>query len=545
MSELLRSKFKVFLYTSLALLLSLGLASGFKWASGGDEVTVASAAPAPTLQGGEAPTRPGAAVALPAAGVSDQGTATDLGPVQTLADASAALVSIAKAVTPAVVSVTSQGAPRARTLTPEDFFRPFRRQPGPEDTPFDVPLGRGSGFIVTEDGYILTNNHVVSAAERIVVELPDGRRFPKAEIVGRDPTTDVAVIKINQKNLPTIPLGSSESAAVGEFVMAIGNPGAEFGEALPFTVTAGIISAKGRNLGIIRRATDESNYVIEDLIQTDAVINPGNSGGPLVNYRGEVIGINTAIASTTGFYQGYGFAIPITLARSVMDDLIEFGRVRRAALGVQVTGVTSADKRVYQLPDLKGAVVQDFPDKSPARQAGIQREDVIVAVDAKLVERVGQLQRFVAAYNPGDVVRVKVIRFGKERTFQVRLTEAPVPQAEVAMSEPTKRSATTLIGVQVRDFSTELAREAGLPVDADLDGVMVERVAPFGPAWNAGLQTRGWVIQRVNGERIRNERDFDEALAQLKPGDVVSLQMVYPGDRELLRRTYNIELPKE
>ncbi len=478
MSEPLRSKFKVFLYTSLALLLSLGLASGFKWASGGDEVAVASAAPAapaapaPILQGADA-----SAVTLPQASVSDEGNPV-LGSTQALADASAALVAIARAVTPAVVSVTSRGAPRARSATPEDFFRPFRRQPGPEDTPFDVPLGRGSGFVVSEDGYILTNNHVVATAERITVELPDGREFP-AELVGRDPTTDVAVIKINQKNLPTVRLGNSEATAVGEFVVAIGNPGTEFGEALPFTVTAGIISAKGRNLGIIRRAANGSNYAIEDLIQTDAVINPGNSGGPLVSFRGEVIGINTAIASTTGYYQGYGFAIPITLAKSVMDDLIEYGRVRRAALGVQVSDVTAADKRVYQLPDLKGAVVQDLAAKSAAREAGIQREDVIVAVDGKPIERVGQLQRRVASYDPDAVVRIKLIRFGKERTFSVRLKEAEVPQAEVAMSEPAARSATTLIGVQVRDFSTEVAREAGLPVDADLDGVMVERVAPF------------------------------------------------------------------
>ena len=538
MSEPLRSKFKVFLYTSLALLLSLGLASGFKWSSEGDEVAVASAAPAPILQGADA-----SAVTLPQAGVSDEGNPV-LGSTQALADASAALVAIARAVTPAVVSVTSRGAPRARSAIPEDFFRPFRRQPGPEDTPFDVPLGRGSGFIVSEDGYILTNNHVVATAERITVELPDGRRFP-AELVGRDPTTDVAVIKINQKNLPTVRLGNSEATAVGELVVAIGNPGTEFGEALPFTVTAGIISAKGRNLGIIRRAANGSNYAIEDLIQTDAVINPGNSGGPLVSFRGEVIGINTAIASTTGYYQGYGFAIPITLAKSVMDDLIEYGRVRRAALGVQVSGVRSADRRVYQLPNLNGAVVQDFPKKSPAREAGMRREDVIVAVDGKPVNRVGQLQRFVASYDPGDVVRVKLIRFGKERTISVRLKDAEVPQAEVAMSEPATRSATTLIGVQVRDFSTEMAREAKLQVPADFDGVIVERVAPFGPLWNAGLQQRGWVIQSVNGERIRNERDFDNALARLKPGDVVSLQVVLPRDQELLHRTFNIELPKE
>ncbi|NIW38101.1 MAG: trypsin-like serine protease, partial [Gemmatimonadetes bacterium] len=279
---------------------------------------------------------------------------------QHLAQVSQAFVAIAETVTPAVVSIDTRGQPRRPRLPQrfEDLFGPTRPD---ADTQFDVPLGRGSGFIVSQDGYIITNNHVVASAERIIVELSDGRQFDAA-LVGRDPTTDIAVLKIEGENLPVVKLGDSEATLVGEFVLAIGNPGFDITSSLPYTVTAGIVSAKGRALGIIRQAAGGTGYAIEDLIQTDAVINPGNSGGPLVNYSGEVIGVNTAIQSTTGYYQGYGFAIPISLAKDVMDDLIEYGRARRAALRVNVTDVTLADARAFRLPEPRGVVVQDFPD---------------------------------------------------------------------------------------------------------------------------------------------------------------------------------------
>src|SRR5690606_25910792 len=216
------------------------------------------------------------------------------------------------------------------------------------------------------------------------VTLVDKRTF-EAEVVGRDPTTDVAVIKIDAKGLPAIPMGDSDQARVGEWVLAIGNPGFGDSRSLDFTVTGGIISAKGRPLDIIGRelqnhASPAASYAIEDFIQTDAVINPGNSGGPLVNLRGEVIGMNTAIASGTGFYQGYGFAIPINLARRVMSDLIEHGHVRRALLGINIVNVTPEDAEVFRLPEIAGALVEDFAEGSPAQRAGLQRGDVIVEV---------------------------------------------------------------------------------------------------------------------------------------------------------------------
>ncbi len=533
MRDPLRAKLKVVIFSTFGLLLSLGLATGFR-----------------SLQGSD----PGIPSALAAPGRSDPATATDQStqtPVMrraqpavaadpdALAAVSLGLVEIARALRPAVVSVDTRGAPQSGVPSPlEELFGTNRRQPNSQ---FDVPLGRGSGFIVSQDGYILTNNHVVARGERITVELLDGRSLP-ARLVGRDPTTDIAVLKIEADNLPTVDLGDSETAEIGELVMAIGNPGSSFGSALPFTVTTGIISAKGRQLGIIRQAAGGSNYAIEDLIQTDAVINPGNSGGPLVNYRGEVIGINTAIASVTGFYQGYGFAIPISLARDVMEDLIKYGRVRRAALGVVVAPVTRADARVYGLDSPHGILIQDFSDDdSPGRKAGLQRQDVIVAIEGRPVNRVGQLQRIVASYEPGEQVAVTIVRSGETKDIHVRLTEAPVPQVAVAAAGEQPKRSTTLLGVQVRNLTPEIAAEIGLSGE-DLEGVVVTEVARFGPAASSGLG-QYWLIHEVNGQNVRNVKEFDRALGKLQPGDVVSVDAVRAGEEGLLRRVFNFELP--
>jgi len=292
-------------------------------------------------------------------------------PLQELSEAFAA---VAEHVKPAVVYIRSQRTEQTtRQRVPpgmERFFPRFRQQP-------DIEQGSGSGFIVSPDGYILTNNHVVEGAEVVTVRLLDRREF-KAKVIGSDANTDVAVVKIDAKGLPPIALGNSDDARVGEWVLAIGNP---LGEGLTFTVTSGIVSAKGRALqGLPGRGQGS----IQDFIQTDAAINPGNSGGPLVSVRGEVIGINSAIASETGFYSGYGFAIPINLARTVMNQLIETGSVHRAALGVSIDNVTLNDAAYVGLPEIRGVVVKDIPnDDSPAKAAGITPGDVIIAVDGK------------------------------------------------------------------------------------------------------------------------------------------------------------------
>ncbi|MGD2153264.1 MAG: trypsin-like peptidase domain-containing protein [Gemmatimonadales bacterium] len=540
MNDPLRSKLRFVLFTVLALALGLGLAAGLRWARGGEAASPAMASTA------WQPPSSGPTLAEPAAepDASPQQPASDMAGLDRLAEVSRAFVDIAHTVTPAVVSVSTRGTPQ-RARLPQRFEELFGPTHPDLDTPFDVPLGRGSGFIVSEDGYIITNNHVVANADRIEVELTDGRGYI-ARLVGRDPTTDIAVLKIDGQNLPTAKIGDSEFTAVGEFVLAIGNPGSSLGSELPFTVTAGIVSAKGRRLGLIQQAAG-TGYAIEDLIQTDAVINPGNSGGPLVNYRGEVIGVNTAIQSTTGFYQGYGFAIPISLARDVMEDLLEHGRVRRAALRVNVQEVTTADARAFRLPEPRGAVVQDFPDDSPAEKAGIERGDVIVALDSRPVERVGQLQRLIASYEPGERVTVDVIRYGERLSFDVRLGEAELPDVGPATEAVAAGPADALIGVQVAEMSPDLARRAGFEPDADLDGVVVTRVASFGPASEAGL-TAGWLIQRVNNQPISSEADFDRALSQVSPGDVVTLHAVAPSPTEeggLVHRIINILIPEE
>src|SRR5690606_1867227 len=266
-------------------------------------------------------------------------------------DLSEAFIAIAELVTPSVVRIQVQ---RAATASPHGPLPPgFRDFFGLPDGAPQPEIAGGSGFIVSPDGYILTNNHVIDGAERSTVTLVDKRSYT-AEVVGRDPTTDVAVVRIDARDLPAARLGDSEDARVGEWVLAIGNPGFSEVSTLDFTVTSGIISAKGRPLQIIGSELQANRnpaavYAIEDFLQTDAVINPGNSGGPLVNLRGEVIGINTAIASGTGFYQGYGFAIPVNLARRVMSDLIEHGHVRRALLGINIVNVTPEDAEVFRL----------------------------------------------------------------------------------------------------------------------------------------------------------------------------------------------------
>jgi serine protease Do len=434
--------------------------------------------------------------------------------VRPVAELSDAFIAIAEVVTPAVVRIQTErvgngGGGGVREL--RDLFG----MPGQEDLPL---LAGGTGFIVTPDGYILTNNHVIDGADRITVTLVDKRSF-SARVVGRDPTTDVAVIKIDASELPAAQLGDSEAARVGEWVLAIGNPG--FGDAstLDFTVTSGIVSAKGRPLDVINRelqatGSEAASYAIEDFLQTDAVINPGNSGGPLVNLRGEVIGINTAIASGTGFYQGYGFAIPSNLARRVMRDLIEHGHVRRALLGISIVNVSPEDAEVYRLPEIAGVLVEDFADDSPARKAGVQRNDVIVSVAGTRVERVGQFQRLIATHRPGETVAIGVIRYGRPHTFRVRLAQAPIPPT---VAVPASRLQTG-IGIQLAEITPAMARELGL---SESSGVVVTDVAPHSAAARKGIEPGDRILQ-IDGRAV-TLRDAQSRLRALRSGEIVSL----------------------
>ncbi|HSU15750.1 trypsin-like peptidase domain-containing protein [Longimicrobium sp.] len=456
--------------------------------------------------------------------------------VKPVADLSDAFISIAESVTPAVVSIDTEREPRRGgggdedSQIPEEFRRMF---PGIRPDQNAPQESRGSGFIISPDGYILTNNHVVEGADKIDVVLQDNRHL-HATVVGRDPLTDIAVIKVSASGLPTVRLGSSENARIGEWVLAIGNP-----LDLGTTVTSGIISAKGRGLGIIGQ-TSGSRWAIEDFIQTDAPINPGNSGGPLVNLRGEVVGVNSAIASRTGFYSGYGFAVPVDLARRISDDLIRYHEVRRPALGVQITEVTPEDAEVFRLERIQGVVAQDFTPSSPAERAGMRQGDVIVAVDGKPIQRVGQFQRVIAGYHPGDQVTLDVIRYGQRRQLKVTLIQAQTDSTRRVAQDDRPAAAPDAeggkLGVAVGPLTADVARRLGYTTAG---GLVVTDVQPYGPGARGGLQ-EGMRIVAVDGQAVNDVAAFRAAMARKRAGDIVSLQVQAGQQRSIL----NVRLPE-
>ncbi len=449
-----------------------------------------------------------------------------------VADLGDAFVAVAEQVKPAVVFITSEIRQRAdsRRLPPgfEDFFPQFKNRP-------QIQEGSGSGFIVSPDGYILTNNHVVAGAVKVTIKLLDNREFV-AHVVGTDPPTDIAVIKIDAQNLPVVAFGNSDSTRIGEWVLAIGNP---LGDEFTFTVTAGIVSAKGRGL----RGLNNSRYAIQDFIQTDAAINPGNSGGPLVNVRGEVIGINSAIASETGFYSGYGFAIPINLARTVMPQLVASGHVQRAVMGVGISRVSPEDAAAVGLRDIRGVLVESFTsDASPAKRAGIELGDVIIELDGQPVNYVAQLQQRVGFKKPGETVQVTVLRQGGVRKiFTVRLAAQPAADTEqVAVSDDAKGNAdeatasTNKLGVAVEPLSQDAAfRDPKLQraIAATGGALIVTDVSPDGPAYRKLSAAEGNpdLILQVNGKLTRSRAEFRSALDGIHTGDIVTV--------EVLRRT--------
>ena len=386
--------------------------------------------------------------------------------------------------------------------------------------------GTGSGIIISENGYILTNYHVVQGAQGLRVVLYDKREFT-ARLVGADPTTDIALIKVDAKDLPVAVIGNSDSLQIGEWVMAVGNP-------LNFTstVTAGIISAFGRDIRIINE-----QYRIENFIQTDAVINPGNSGGALVNLNGEVIGINTAIATRTGLYQGYGFAIPINLARKVADDLLLYGRVRRGFLGVSIENVTDALAKGVGLPRPMGALVQGVQPGYPAQQAGIRQGDIIIGVEGQQVMSVNDLQVKIARHHPGDKVRLTIWRDGKPIEITVTLGEAPLQENVEVPEKKLQPIKFKNLGMVLKDISEEERRSLGLS-----SGVLIEKVYPDSPA-DAGRVFTGEVLLSVNDKPIRSVQEFEELLSRAKPGSVLKLRLWnrFGGENE---RIAYVEVPR-
>jgi serine protease Do len=535
MSESVRARLNLLIATTLAFAFGLGLASAL-------DLTPATIAadewPAPALVLG-APDAPDVTM-------------------------NGGFAEMVERVRPAVVTVRAQGdRPQRRVATqlPPDFELPpgftppegeedegeegeqpeRRRQPQPEADPeTDQRLDRwsGSGFVISADGYVLTNNHVVQGATYVDLELADQRVFENVEIVGRDPQTDVALLKIDADDLPVSPLGSSEETRVGEWVLAIGSPGVGGAGNGPLetTVTAGIVSAKGRNIDILRQ-NGAVPLAIEDFIQTDAVINRGNSGGPLVNAAGEVIGINTAIASTSGTYQGYGFAVPIELAREVLDDLIDYGEVRRALIGVGINDVNSADARFYGLDRVAGAKVGSFSDidqdgstdDSPAFQAGLAVGDVIVGVEGRAIRGVSDLQRRIRAFGPGETVDLEIVRRAtREReTAQITLIGTGEPPARVAtraVRPSVEINHENPLEIQVGELSGAVRDEYNIPERIENGVVIVggEARGPFGLLFG-GLVPQGTVIRDLNGIPIRSVDDYERAVRVLEPGGAASV----------------------
>jgi serine protease Do len=424
---------------------------------------------------------------------------------------------LAEHLNPAVVNISTTQAVRGPQRGSQPFPAP---SPFGERNPFeqffrrffgDLPQREwqrhslGSGFIITKDGYIVTNNHVVEHATDIKVALSDQEEWT-AKVIGRDPTTDVALIKIDAgKELPIVPLGNSDQERVGSWVLAIGNP---FG--LGHTVTAGIISARGRVIGA-------GPY--DDFLQTDASINPGNSGGPLFNMRGEAIGINTAIVAGG---QGIGFAIPINLAKDVLSQLRDTGKVSRGWLGVQVQRVTPELAQSFGLGHARGALVADVMPHSPAEQAGIQRGDVIVNFNGHTIEQMNDLPRLVATMPPGAEVAMQLIRQGQEQTVHLKVAELKEEQTASAGSAAPEEG----LGLAVQNLSPEIARRLGLP--AQTRGVVVTNVQQGSAADDIGIQP-GDVIEEVNQHKIANMRDYHAALRQVKAHEPVLL-LVRRGD---------------
>ncbi len=439
-----------------------------------------------------------------------------------LAKTNKATAEIVAAVVPSVVNISSVATVRSAGAPDTFFNEPFFKRFFKDDfRRFDSPrehkrAGLGSGVIVDKNGYILTNNHVIRGADEIKVALSDKREF-KGKVIGTDQKTDLAVIKIDADNLPAVRFGNSDLLKPGETVLAIGNP---FG--LTQTVTVGIVSATGRaNVGI-------ADY--EDFIQTDAAINPGNSGGALVNIRGELIGINTAIFSTSGGYQGIGFAIPSAMAKAVMESLINNGRVVRGWMGISIQPLTRDLMKQFNLSDDSGVLVGDVVEEGPADKAGIRRGDVIVAFGGRDVKDARQLRNLVAGSAPGRETSVKLIRGGKIMTVDVKIAEMP---AEI--NTLSRQFDNQFRGVSVQSLTPQLKDSLGVP--KRVNGVVITDVDDGSPAAAALLKND--IIMEINRKGVRNIKDYEEAVSGIREDEDILLLVFRKG------ATLYVTLPAE
>lgn len=418
------------------------------------------------------------------------------------ASVAGSFVSIVKRVKPAVLKVISESVVTTRSQFGDDFFDQFFNAPQRQEK----RSGEGSGFFISADGYILTNNHVVKDAVKVKIFNIDEQEYT-AKIIGTDPKTDLALLKINVKNVPYIELGDSSAEEVGEWVLAIGNP---FGQDL--TVTAGIISAKGRQLGLAQ---------FEDFLQTDAAINMGNSGGPLINMKGEAVGINSTILTPSSGNIGIGFAIPSNMAKKVVADLKSKGKVVRGWLGIQIQNISESDAKDLELTS-GGALVMKVEDNSPAQKAGLKRYDLIVAINGKAVKSASDLMMEIANSAPGDEIGITIFRNKDKQTLKIRVSEAPDAVKEQSVAE----SKSLNLGMTLAKNTPALAREYELKTAR---GLVVESVDRGGAAAENGIKS-GDIILAVNRTEIESVEQFKRVLASRRSGSKVMMLINRDGD---------------
>lgn len=418
---------------------------------------------------------------------------------------------VAEYVTPSVVTVETETMVRYEDpfndfMGGDDFFRKFFGGPRSQPKQEQKLSGLGSGVIVSSDGYVITNNHVIDKTDKIKITLSNGKTYD-GKLIGTDPRTDIAVVKIDENGLPAIKVANSDKIKVGQWAIAVGNP---FSKSLSHTVTAGIIS------GISRSRVGLDSDV--DFLQTDAAINPGNSGGALVNMNGELVGINAAIMSRSGGYEGIGFAIPSNTAKSIMEQLIKTGKVVRGYVGVSMQDVDEQMAKALGLKSTKGAVIAQVMEGSPADKANLRQGDVIIKVNGKEVENRDEIRKQIIPKQPGTEVELSLIRDGKEITVNVTLAEAPSEPIAAKEEAPSKKSFERL-GINVITMNNDLATKFGVP---NITGVLITEIDQDGPAFGAGLR-QGDIIQRVGRVDVKDVTEFMSQVNKVSKGETILL----------------------
>ena len=443
----------------------------------------------------------------------------------------------AEAVTPMVVHIRTTMTRTVRQQQMPDIFREFfgdefgggQRQPRRQQG-----QASGSGVIISKDGYIVTNNHVVQDADEVEVIMTDKRSL-KAKVIGTDPLTDLAVIKVEANNLPAITLGDSDALKLGEWVLAVGYP-----LDLESTVTAGIVSAKGRRIGILEQdfaqrqqgqqsRTDKqtTDMPIEAFIQTDAAINPGNSGGALVNLRGELIGINSAIASATGYYSGYGFAVPVSLVKKVSADLLKYGNVQRGYIGIIPTELNSTIAKEKGAKIGRGIYVDSVVEKGAAEAAGLKKGDVIVKMEGQLLDSGAQMREIIGRRRPGDIVNVTINRDGSERDVKIELRNRNGGRDVIKKADiTTANTSLSTLGANFEELSSQDAKQLGIT-----GGVRVKKIMD-GKLAETDVE-EGFIIVKANGKNVKTTKDLQAIMSAVKEGEGLMLIGMYPNSSRM------------